>query len=316
MTVFADLASFLPRSMWRRLQPHASSRERLIKLSLAFAGLGLIALWAQAPPSHAAARAAQAQTCPGTFTVLHNDRVGQMAVPRGAYAVRTTGVSCASASTSLGRFLDDFDGVLPGGWTTAATGIGFVNAGSGASIVLGTPSRPIVKGGCPGTFAVGHNDRIGALSVPKGAYVIRASRLSCAAASRQFAFFLFHDFAGRLARGWKLNVAARRFSRGRSSFTVTRAGGHGTSGGGVHPNLAITCPGTVSLAAGTSIGSLVLPAGRYYVNVFSDYSCTQATAAFKRFAAAGALPVGWTLEPETATFLLGKEGFQIEPVSQ
>ena len=144
--------------------------------------------------------------------------------------------------------------------------------------------------------------------------MIKTHRLSCAAASRHFAFFLFHDFAGRLPAGWKLNRTARRFSHRRSWFTVKRASGHGTSGGGVHPNLAITCPGTVTLAAGTSIGSLVVPAGRYYVNVFSNFSCPRATSAFERFAAAGALPPSWTLEPQTATFLLGKEGFQIEPV--
>jgi hypothetical protein len=37
-------------------------------------------------------------SCPGTFTVLHNDSVRPMAVPAGAYSVRTAGVSCATAS--------------------------------------------------------------------------------------------------------------------------------------------------------------------------------------------------------------------------
>ena len=59
----------------------------------------------------------------------------------------------------------------------------------------------------------------------------------------------------------------------------------------------------------------MLPAGRYYVNVFSNYSCNSSIAAFTRFAAAGALPPAWTLDAETGTFLLGKEGFQIEPVT-
>jgi hypothetical protein len=275
------------------------------------AGLCLLVLAVQGP----AAQAAQTPpTCPGTFTVLHDDSVGQMAVPRGAYSVRATGVSCAGAAKLVDRFLDDFDGVLPGGWTTAASGVGFTNPVTGAAIALGTPSRPAGPGSCRGTFTVEHSDRIGALSLPSGAYVIRAKGMSCAAASRQFAYFLFHDFAGRLPSGWTLNVSARRFSHGSASFTATRASGHGTSGGGVHPNLAITCPGTVTLAAGTSIDSLVLPAGRYYVNVFSDYDCADATAAFKRFAAAGALPAAWRVEPQTATFLLGREGFQVEPV--
>jgi hypothetical protein len=312
--LLADLSNPVPHAKWRRLRQQQVARQRPIRLSVICAGLSVLALFAQAVPSHAAT--AQAPTaCPGTFTVLHNDRVGPMAVPRGAYSVRTTGVSCASASTLVRRFLEDFDGALPGGWSTAANGIGFVNPASGASIALGRPRRPNVNRGCPGTFTVQHDDRIGRLNLPAGAYVIQPRRLSCAAASRQFAFFLFHDFAGRLPAGWTLNVAARRFSRGRSSFTVTRVRRPRTSGGGVHPNLAITCPGTVALAAGTSIGSLVLPAGRYYVNVFSDLSCRSAAAAFKRFAAAGTLPPAWTLEPQTAIFLRGKEGFQIEPVS-
>jgi hypothetical protein len=274
------------------------------------AGLCLLTLAIQGQ----AAQAAQTpQTCPGTFTVLHNDHVRQMAVPGGAYAVRANGVSCKSAAQLIDRFLDDFDGVLPGGWTTAASGIGFTNPVTGAAIALGTPSRPAGPGSCRGTFTVEHSDRIGALPIPAGAYAIRAKGMSCAAASREFAYLLYHDFAGRLPRGWTLNVPARRFSQGAASFTVTRAGG-GTTGGGVHPSLAITCPGMVTLAAGTSIDSLVLPAGRYYVNVFSDYSCPNATTAFKRFAAAGALPAQWRLEPQTATFLLGREGFEVEPV--
>jgi hypothetical protein len=277
----------------------------------------LAALLAAVVGFAAATGSAQAATrCPGTFTVLHNDRVGTMAVPRGPYAVRTIRVSCASASSLIGRFLDDFDGVLPGGWTTASRGIGFVNGSTGESISLRAPRRPSGGGGgtCRGTFAVEHDDRIGALSLPAGPYAVRTHRMSCASASSQFAFFLFHDEAGRLPRGWRLNVAAQRFTHGRSWFSVKGSGG-GNSGGGLHPSHAITCPGTVTLGSGTSIGSLVLPAGRYYVNVFTSLSCRRATAAFKRFAAAGALPAAWTLEPQTATFLRGRQGFQVEPVS-
>jgi hypothetical protein len=284
-------------------------RSRFIQLKLICAGaLALAALTASA-------HAAQApRTCPGTFTVLHKDRVGSMPVPRGAYSVRVMGVSCSSASGLIGRFLDDFDGVLPGGWTAARSGVGFANQGNGATIALGKPARHGAGGRCPGTFAVEHNDRIGPLSLPAGPYVIRTSHMSCSTASRQLATFLFRDFAGRLPVGWRLNVAAQRFSHSGASFTVHRAGGR-NSGGGVHPSLAVTCPGTVTLASGTSIASLVLPAGPYYINVFSDYSCTNATASFKRFAATGALPAQWTLEPQTGTFLLGKQGFQVEPAN-
>jgi hypothetical protein len=281
-------------------------RARLTQLALIGAGTCALALAFQGPAAHAAPAS---QTCRASFTVLHNDRVARMAVPRGAYSVRVSGVSCAGAPKLIGRFLDDFDGVLPGGWTTAATGVGFTNPSTGAAITMTPAARPAGAGSCPGTFAVEHDDRIGALPVPAGAYVVRTRNLSCAAASQQFARFLYQD---RVSGGWTLNAGARSFTRGAASFTVTRSGAN--SGGGVHPSHSITCPGTVTLDAGTSLGSLVLPAGQYYVNVFSNYSCPNAIAAFQRFAAAGALPAQWTLEPQTGTFLLGKQGFQVEPV--
>jgi hypothetical protein len=285
-------------------RPHATLRL----LCVLVLSVGALALGAQAA-------AAAPTACPGTFTVLHNDQVGPMAVPAGAYSVQVTGVSCASASALIARFLNDFDGALPGGWSAAPAGIGFVNPVSGATITLGAGRPPRVRTGCPGTFTVEHTDRIGRLTLRAGPYVIKTHRISCATASRRFAFFLFHDYAGRLPAGWTLNVAGKRFTRGRSWFTVKRATGHRTSGGGIHPNLAITCPGTVTLAAGTSIGSLILPAGRYYVNVFSNLTCARATASFEQFAAAGAVPPSWTIEYDTATFLLGKQGFQVEAVT-
>jgi hypothetical protein len=261
-------------------------------------------------------RAATGARCPATFTVLHNDRVGAVSIPRGSYFLNANGLSCATASSLLSRFLDDFDGSLPGGWTTAATGRGFVNATTHASLTLTTASNPGPRGSCPGTFTIQHNDRIGSLRLRAGRYAITTRGLSCLAAQRRLAFFLFHDFAGTLPRGWRLDVATRRFSHGRASFSVKLVSRHGTSGGGgVHPNPAITCPGTVTLAAGTAVGSLVLPAGRYYVNVFSNLSCSGATAAFVRFAAAGAAPPQWVVVPDTGTFLRGKEGFQVEPVA-
>ena len=280
-------------------------------------GALLITLFAAAV-AFAVPSAAQAQArCPATFTVLHNDRVGTLAIPAGPYTLNPTGLSCANASRLLSRFLSDFDGVLPGGWSTAATGLGFANAATGASFTLAAATTPSgggsTSGRCAGTFTVEHNDRIGALRLRAGRYAINARRISCAAASRRFAFFLFHDSAGTLPPGWRLNLAAQRFSRGRTSFTVRRVSRSGRSGGGgVHPNVAITCPGTVTLAAGTSIGAFVLPAGAYYVNVFSNLGCTTATALFQQFAASGSLPPTWVLEPDTGTFLRGHEGFQVE----
>jgi hypothetical protein len=261
--------------------------------------------------------AAQSTTrCPAAFTVLHNDSVGSLKIPAGAYFLRTTRLTCANASALLGRFLDDFDGILPGGWVIARTGRGFVNGSTGASFtLLAAGPRPPSGGRCPGTFTVQHDDRIGALRLPAGRYAINARGLSCGAAANRFAFFLFHDFAGTLPAGWRMNVSRQRFTRRSSSFTVKRVSRSAGGGGGVHPNLAITCPGTVRLASGTAIGSLVLPAGRYYVNVFSNLGCGAAKRRFERFAARAAIPPEWTLQADTGTFLRGNEGFQVEPAA-
>ena len=253
--------------------------------------------------------------CTSSFTVLHNDRVGALSIPAGQYYLTPVGLSCAPASEFVARFLDDFDGVLPGGWTPNAANVSFVNTLTSQSISIGSrlPPGPPSGGRCPGTFTVQHNDRIGALLLRPGRYAITTKRLPCSVATSQLAFFLFHDFAGTLPKPWKLNPAVRRFSRGNSSFSVKFVSRSGKSGGGgVHPNLAITCPGTVSLAATTTLGSLIIPAGSYYVNVFSNLSCSAATTLFKQFVTARALPVQWTLDGDTGTFLRGKEGFQIE----
>src|SRR5690349_13534294 len=209
--------------------------RRPVILVLALALAALVAVGGSA--------AAQSSTrCPAAFTVLHDDSVGSLKIPAGSYFLRTTRLSCANASALLSRFLDDFDGRLPGGWVTARTGRGFVNGSTGSSFSLVTsgPQPPSGGGRCPGTFTVEHNDRIGVLSLSAGRYTITTHRLSCGAASSQFAFFLFHDFAGTLPAGWSLNVAQQRFTRGSSWFAVKRVSRSSRGGGGVHPNLAIT----------------------------------------------------------------------------
>ena len=64
----------------------------------------------------ATATARSATRCPASFTVLHNDSVGTLEDPGGRLrpADDTALVRCA-ASSLLSRFLDDFDGILPGG---------------------------------------------------------------------------------------------------------------------------------------------------------------------------------------------------------
>ncbi len=60
--------------------------------------------------------------CPGTFRVLHNDRIGAMQLPAGSYTIKlashnTPGLNCATASHDFAYFLNnDWAGNLPRPW--------------------------------------------------------------------------------------------------------------------------------------------------------------------------------------------------------
>ena len=62
--------------------------------------------------------------CPGTFRVLHNDRIGKMQLPKGSYQITllntdtaVTGLTCQVASNDFAHFLNqDWSGALPSPW--------------------------------------------------------------------------------------------------------------------------------------------------------------------------------------------------------
>ena len=55
--------------------------------------------------------------CPGIgFTVLHNDRSGQITLPKGGYTVSSATMTCKAASRDFTNFLDHYQGKIPG-WT-------------------------------------------------------------------------------------------------------------------------------------------------------------------------------------------------------
>jgi len=62
--------------------------------------------------------------CPGTFRVLHNDRIGNLRLPKGPYYVTTLrggNLSCSQASRFFTQFLNDPNGVLPRPWVLNTT---------------------------------------------------------------------------------------------------------------------------------------------------------------------------------------------------
>ncbi len=173
-------------------------------------------------------------TCPTTFSVLHDDHIGSMTVPKGPYAITVLSygaLSCGQAFDRFARFLQDFDGVLPSPWTLDATTGTFQRGGVRYAFRVSpapapipatgpTPSQQLPGTQCPGVFSVRHDDRIGALRVPQGDLRITRLGSSCAASARLLAQFLQRP-DGRLPSPWKLNVQTGTFTgTGGSGFRI------------------------------------------------------------------------------------------------
>lgn len=175
---------------------------------------------------------AHGRLCPGTFRVLHDDRIGALRLPAGRYTITLLSLqsmSCQKAARLFSGFLDDYDGVLPGRWALdpetgtfrrGASRVGFrvkpASGGGGG----GGGVHPRRGERCPGTFRVLHDDRIGRLRLPRGRYwitLLSSRGLTCSQASARLTQFLDEDFDGILPRPWVLNVGRGEFRRGRGS---------------------------------------------------------------------------------------------------
>ena len=297
---------------------------------------GLVATAALALALAPSASAAEA-TCPGTFQVLHNDRIGAMQLPAGPYTVTvldTTTMGCTEASQLLSQFLEDWDGRLPRPWVADNSTRTF-RAGRGSSVGFrltpGEPTPPTPPNPphppssrvCAGYFSVLNNDRIGSFAVPKGRYRITLlgyAGVSCSQASTLFARFL-QDFDGVLPRPWFLDPSTGSFMKGsrhigfRVKPYVNDGGG---AGGGRHPARGETrCP-TFRVLNNARIGRLVLPKGTYNVWVRGRLSCPQSTTLFVQFleAPSGDLPSPWVMNVSNASFTRGQgssTGFRVKP---
>jgi len=162
------------------------------------------------------ASAAEATTCP-TFRVLHNDRIGAANLPAGTYEVTPasgSGLTCPQASALFTRFLEDYDGVLPGGWRVNPQGTGkatFTRSGGPGFSVARTrgeeeENNPELGRLCPGSYTVNHTSIVGPLRFTQGKFLIyipARSLISCRRASVLFTRFLGQP-GGRLPFPWRL----------------------------------------------------------------------------------------------------------------
>jgi hypothetical protein len=188
-----------------------------------------------------AAAAPKTTKCPNTFRVLHNDHIGKLSLRAGTYVISVINpnkLSCGHASKLFTKFLQDYDGKLPGDWKVKVRRSGFqksrtvgffVKRRSGTGGGGGGGGRHPAPGEkiCPGTFQVQHNDHIGRLRLPAGPYkitVLHKRRMSCQRASDLFARFLQKP-DGNLPNRWKLEVQSATFTKKgtRQGFRVKQA---------------------------------------------------------------------------------------------
>jgi hypothetical protein len=311
-------------------------RDRTRSLLLAISAL--IAAMTLALPAGASAQGGgSTAVCPATFEVLHDDTVGALFLPRGAYTVTLLDpnrLTCAEASDLFRQFLEDWDGRLPRPWRLNAQTATFTR-GSGVGFSVAPASNNNGGGGgghhpqgtaCPGTFRVLHNDTIGTFAIPKGNYritLLSVGRITCSQASSYLAAFL-QDYDGILPSPWFLDTETATFMRGSRNVgfrikqwvgPVRPSGG----GGGTHPT-GDRCPGTFRVLHNDSIGKLKLPKGRYRITlVRQGLSCSRASRLFTSFLQdfEGTLPRPWRLNVTTATFTRGAggAGFRVKPAT-
>ena len=294
----------------------------LATLLLAVAAIAVAPAVASAAPA----------TCPATFSVLHDDQIGTLSVPAGAYQLTVSDpalLSCAHAADLFRQFLEDFDGRLPAPWQLDAATSTFTGA-AGISFSIAPTTTPSGGGGqhpatgllCPGVFEVMHNDHIGVFKVPAGPYTVTllsAGALTCDQAMSNFARFL-RDYDGRLQGLWLLDWQNGTFIRGtwRVGFRVEPAvsplpGPTPSSGG-------LRCAATFRVLHDDRIGALAIPRGRYWVTRTASGrpTCAATTRLLAGFLQRpdGRLPRPWKLQASTGSFVRPSgAGFSIKPVS-
>lgn len=263
----------------------------------------------------APASAATAATCPGTFQVLHNDRVGALKLPAGGYQILATGLSCQQASSLFTRFLNDWDGVLPSPWRVVAARSQFVRGTSNINFIVRRVTAPPAAGACPGSFAIYEPVTAAGLRLGLGHWSLTASGgLSC-----RTAFLVFAQTADTnlVPPGWTVDPATNTFRRGGQSFVATNLGDPPS---GIGRSTGTQCPATFRVLNNDRIGALRLPKGPYLITLLpgSGLSCPVASDLFASFLRHpnGRLPQPWRLDAQTATFTRGKNsnvGFLVEP---
>jgi hypothetical protein len=168
--------------------------------------------------------------CAGTFTVLHNDRIGALSVPAGQYKITTKGLLCWYDTQKFAYFLNyDYAGKLPKPWSLNVAQKRFTReAGNYFSIKRvssstgGGGTYPNNAVTCPSLYKVGSPASLNGINFAAGSYYINVfSSVSCSQASSFLSLFFR---AGAAPESWIVVPETGTFLQG-----------NGTSGFQVEP---------------------------------------------------------------------------------
>ena len=162
--------------------------------------------------------------CP-VFTNPTRSNVGTLTIPPGDFSL--TSLSRVSCRTATQTFSGLIEGLLPSGWVVDPINGTFARGVGGPSFKTVRNGPPSGGGGnypnngvrCANTFRVLNNDRVAALSIPKGTYaltILSSSPLSCTQVASLFRQFLNFP-SGNLPSPWVVNPANASFTKGRGS---------------------------------------------------------------------------------------------------
>ena len=148
--------------------------------------------------------------------MLHNDRIGDLKLPKGNYQITTTGLLCWFDVQKLALFLNhDELQRLPRPWTVDAEMMKISRTTNHyftlkrVSTTGGGGHHPTRSTRCAGTFRVLNTTTIDGIDFAAGRYVINAfSNFSCKLASREFKKFLA---SGTLPANWSVNPQTGSF---------------------------------------------------------------------------------------------------------
>ena len=181
-------------------------------------------LGAVTPSSNGAGADTNNGACPGTFSVLHNDRIGTLKLNKGAYKITTKGLFCWFDVSKLAYFLNyNESGKLPSPWTVVPAAkkvqrspnhyftLKYVGSSTGGNSIAG-----LVR--CTKTLAVTTPGVLAGMQFPRASYYLNVGPgTTCASAGQLFDSWLA---AGSVNNSWQVNSQTATFTNGSKKFQI------------------------------------------------------------------------------------------------